>query len=346
MQTLWFALIAGMLTMYVLLDGFDLGAGAIHFAAAKTDSERRAILQAIGPVWDGNEVWLIASGGTMFFAFPRLYAASFSGFYLPLIVVLWLLMVRGVAIELRSHVKNRVWWSFWDGAFFLGSVLLALLYGVALANVVRGVPLDPQGTFFVPLWTSLSPLDPEPGAVDWYTLIVGFLAVATLIWHGANFVALKTEGALQARCHRLAAAFWLLTLLLTALATPLTFVVRPAMLASFAARPWGFVFPLVAIAGLVSGRLALARGDDLRALLSSGAYVAGMLASTAFALYPDVLPAVDPANSLTVQNAATSQYGMAVGLAWWTVGMALAAFYFIMVYRLFRGKVRVSEAGY
>lgn len=346
MQTLWFVLVAGMLTMYVLLDGFDLGAGAIHFAAAKTDVERRSILRAIGPVWDGNEVWLIASGGTMFFAFPRLYAASFSGFYLPLIVVLWLLMVRGVAIELRSHVKNPVWWSLWDGAFFLGSALLALLLGVALGNVVRGVPLDAQATFFVPLWTSLSPTDSQPGAIDWYTLLIGFLAVAALIWHGANFVALKTEGAVQERCHSLSAAFWLLAVLLTALATPLTFVVRPAMLASFAARPWGFVFPLLAIAGLAYGRLALARGYDLRTLLSSGAYLAGMLASTAFGLYPDVLPAVDPANSLTVLNASTSRYGMAVGLAWWVVGMALAAFYFIMVYRLFRGKVRVSGAGY
>jgi cytochrome bd ubiquinol oxidase subunit II len=131
MQTLWFILVAFMLTMYVVLDGFDLGAGAMHLFAARNDLERRTIVRAIGPVWDGNEVWLIAAGGTLFFTFPVLYASSFSGFYLPLIMVLWFLMLRGVAIELRSHLQNPVWISFWDGLFFLGSALLAFFYGAA-----------------------------------------------------------------------------------------------------------------------------------------------------------------------------------------------------------------------
>src|SRR5579863_2920760 len=148
MQTLWFILVAAMLSMYVLLDGFDLGAGVIHLFAARTDEERRLILSAIGPVWDGNEVWLIAAGGTLFFTFPVLYAASFSGFYLPLIIVLWLLMVRGVSIELRSRISNTVWASFWDGLFFIGSALLAIFFGAALGNVLRGVPLDNNGYFF------------------------------------------------------------------------------------------------------------------------------------------------------------------------------------------------------
>src|SRR5579859_6862895 len=139
MPTLWFILVAFMLTVYVLLDGFDLGAGIIHLFASHTDTERRFILRAIGPVWDGNEVWLIAAGGTLFFSFPLLYASSFSGFYLPLIIVLWLLMVRGVAIELRSRINNSVWASLWDGTFFLGSALLTIFYGAAVANVVRGV---------------------------------------------------------------------------------------------------------------------------------------------------------------------------------------------------------------
>jgi len=157
METVWFALVAFMLGMYLVLDGFDLGAGAIHLFAARTAPERRQILRAIGPVWDGNEVWLIASGGTLFFTFPRLYAASFSGFYLPLMIVLWLLIVRGLAVELRAHVENPVWTSFWDGLFCVGSGALALVFGVALANVVRGVPLDSQGYFFEPLWTNLDP---------------------------------------------------------------------------------------------------------------------------------------------------------------------------------------------
>src|SRR6266568_8057063 len=140
METVWFALVAFMLGMYLVLDGFDLGAGAIHLFAARTAPERRQILRAIGPVWDGNEVWLIAAGGTLFFSFPRLYAAAFSGFYLPLMIVLWLLMLRGLALELRSHIQNAVWLGLWDGLFFVGSTFLAVFYGAALANVVRGVP--------------------------------------------------------------------------------------------------------------------------------------------------------------------------------------------------------------
>src|SRR5947209_15747327 len=152
MPTLWFILVAFMLIMYVLLDGFDLGAGIIHLFVARTNTERRIVLRAIGPVWDGNEVWLIAAGGTLFFTFPLLYASSFSGFYLPLIIVLWLLMGRGIAIELRSRFPNPVWTAFWDGVFALCSVLLAMFFGAALANVVRGVPLDAHGYFFEPLW--------------------------------------------------------------------------------------------------------------------------------------------------------------------------------------------------
>src|SRR5205807_708273 len=177
MQTLWFILVGFMLIMYVVLDGFDLGAGAIHLFAAKNEPERRMILRAIGPVWDGNEVWLIAAGGTLFFTFPLLYASSFSGFYLPLIIVLWLLMFRGVSVELRSRIANPVWASFWDGMFFLGSALLAIFFGAAMANVIRGVPLDKSGIFFEALWTDFNPFSANPGILDWYTVLVGLIGV-------------------------------------------------------------------------------------------------------------------------------------------------------------------------
>src|SRR6266516_4653628 len=327
MQTLWFILVAFMLTMYVVLDGFDLGAGAIHLFAAKTNEERRLILQAIGPVWDGNEVWLIAAGGTMFFAFPVLYASSFSGFYLPLIIVLWLLMLRGVSIELRSHIQNPVWVSFWDGVFFLGSALLAIFYGAALGNVVRGVPLDRNGTFFEALWTDFNPYSSNPGILDWYTILVGLLALAVLTTHGANYIALKTEGMLNARARRLARLAWV--------ATIATFSVQPAIQASFASRPWEIVFPLIALAGLIGMGYFNLRQRDLAAFFSSGAFIVGMLASTASSLYPLVLPAVNPANSLTITNASGSQYGQTVGLVWWTIGMILAIIYFVITYRLF-----------
>ena len=346
METLWFVFVALMIAMYVLLDGFDLGAGAIHLVAARDDRERRKIIRAIGPVWDGNEVWLIAGGGTLFFAFPVLYASSFSGFYLPLIIVLWLLMLRGLSIELRGHIGDPMWASFWDAVFFLGSSLLAIFFGAALGNVVRGVPLDADGYFFQPLWTDFNPFSDTPGILDPYTVLIGLLALATLIVHGANFIAVKTDGDLNARSRTISRRFTYATVALTVLATAFTFWVSPWMLDSFNERPYGYVLPLVAIAGLVGMVLFNLRNDDRAAFLSSGAYIIGMLTSTVFGVYPKVLPAVDPANSLTIYNASASQYGMAVGLVWWSIGMVLAVVYFVVIYRLFRGKVSLEDEGY
>jgi cytochrome d ubiquinol oxidase subunit II len=345
-ETIWFICVAFMITMYVLLDGFDLGAGAIHLFAARDERERRTIISAIGPVWDGNEVWLIAAGGTLFFAFPTLYASSFSGFYLPLIMVLWFLMIRGLSIELRGHIKDPMWTSFWDAMFFLGSSLLAIFFGAALGNVVRGVPLDEDGYFFQPLWTNFSPFNQTPGILDWYTILIGLLALATLVVHGSNFVALKTENGLNVRSRGIARVFALATAGLTALATLATFWVSPWMLQGFNERPYGYILPLIAIAGLVGMLLFNAWGDDRAAFLSSSAYILGMLTSTVFGVYPKVLPAVDPANSLTIQNAASSDYGQAVGLVWWSIGMIFATVYFVVIYRLFRGKVRLEDEGY
>jgi cytochrome bd ubiquinol oxidase subunit II len=345
-ETIWFICVAFMIATYVLLDGFDLGAGAIHLFAARDDRERRMIIRAIGPVWDGNEVWLIAAGGTLFFAFPLLYAAGFSGFYLPLIIVLWLLMIRGLSIELRGHVGSPLWASFWDAMFFIGSALLAIFYGAALGNVVRGVPLGESGYFFQPLWTDFSPFSRTPGILDWYTVLIGLLALTTLIVHGANWIALKTEGELNSRSRRISRLFTYATLVLTALATAATFWVSPWMLQSFNDRPYGYVLPLVAIAGLAGMIFFNIRTNDRAAFLCSSAYIVGMLTSTVFAVYPKVLPAVNPENSLTIHNAAASDYGQAVGLVWWSIGMVLAAVYFIVIYRLFRGKVRLEDEGY
>jgi cytochrome d ubiquinol oxidase subunit II len=345
-ETIWFIFVALMIAVYVLLDGFDLGAGAIHLVAARDDRERRKIIRAIGPVWDGNEVWLIAGGGTLFFAFPVLYASSFSGFYLPLIIVLWLLMLRGLSIELRGHIAEPMWASFWDAVFFLGSSLLAIFFGAALGNVVRGVPLDADGYFFQPLWTDFNPFSATPGILDPYTVLIGLLALATLIVHGANFIALKTDGDLNARSRTISRRISYAIVALTILATAFTFWVSPWMLESFNERPYGYVLPLVAIAGLVGMVLFNLRNDDRAAFLSSGAYIIGMLTSTVFGVYPKVLPAVDPANSLTIYNASASQYGLAVGLVWWSIGMVLAVVYFVVIYRLFRGKVRLEDEGY
>lgn len=189
MNLAWFWLLAAMLTTFAVLDGYDLGVGALHLALARDEAQRRVSLNAIGPLWDGNEVWLLASGGMLVVAFPRLYAAAFSGFYLALMLVLWLLVLRGVAIEFRGHVRHPLWASFWDAVFGLASLLLALLLGVALGNVVRGVPLQQDGYFLGSFALMLNP----------YALLTGLLSVAVLSWHGANFLRTKTEGELHLR---------------------------------------------------------------------------------------------------------------------------------------------------
>jgi cytochrome d ubiquinol oxidase subunit II len=342
METVWFCLVAVMIAMYVVLDGFDLGAGAVHLFVARTDAERRAVLRSIGPVWDGNEVWLLAGGGTLYFAFPALYASSFSGFYLPLMMVLWLLILRGIAIEFREHVQSLVWQPLWDVVFGVASALLAIFFGAALGNVVRGVPLDRAGTFFLPLWTDFSiGKDAGGGILDWYTVLVALAALATLVVHGALWIALKTEGDLELRARRTAAlAWWGLAACVIAI-TLVSFRIQPHLKESFEARPWGYVFPTLALAGLVGARVMNSRLRELGAFLCSCLFILGMIASVAFGVYPYVLPSnSDPALSLTVSNAAAPLYGLQVGLIWFIPGMLLATGYFVYTYRSFSGKVK------
>jgi len=346
MGTLWFCLVAAMIAAYVVLDGFDLGAGIVHLVAARTDAERCLVLRSIGPFWDGNEVWLLAAGGTLYFAFPALYASSFSGFYLPLMIVLWLLILRGIAIEFRGHIDSSTWRPLWDAVFSLSSGLLAIFFGAALGNVVRGVPLDADGWFFEPLWTDFR-LGPEPGIIDWYTILVGLLAFAALAAHGALWVALRTDGGLRDRARRIGRLVWWGVAALTAIVTLVTFRVQPSVPARLVAQRWGLVFPLLALAGLMVMRIARGRGADRRAFAGSCVYLAGMLASAAFGVYPCLLPAVtDPAYALTVHNAAAAEHGLRVGLVWWIPGMALAVCYFAFVYRTFAEKARPEGEDY
>jgi len=347
MPTLWFCLVAVMIGMYVVLDGFDLGAAVAGRLVARTPAERQAVLASIGPVWDGNEVWLLAGGGTLYFAFPALYAASFSGFYLPLMMVLWLLIGRGTGVELRSHVASDVWRTFWDAIVFVSSLLLAVFFGAALGNVVRGVPFGADGQFFLPLWSDFR-LGPPSGILDWYTVLVGVTALLALALHGALWLAVKLPGELEARARRLARRLVWAVAAATALATWASFAVQPHIPESLAARPWGAVFPLLAVGGL-AGVAWLGRRDDAAgargAFLASCAYLLGMLTSAAFGLYPYVLPGRPAiASGLTAQGAAAPLYGLRIGLVLWIPGMILATLYSVHVYRSFAGKVAIEEA--
>jgi len=335
MVTAWFVLVAAMLAVYVVLDGFDLGSGIAHLFVARGEEERESVLAAIGPFWDGNEVWLIAAGGTLVFAFPALYAASFSGFFLPLMLVLWLLMGRGIAIEFRHHVRGPVWRPFWDVVFSASSGLLALFYGTALGAVVRGVPLDGAGNFFQPFFTDFRPVG-RTGIIDWFTLLVGLLAFAALAMHGGLWLSLKTDGALGERARLFALRAWGATAFLAAAVSVAVFRVQPHVARQMEAHPWGGVLPAAAFAGLAAAR-AFA---GTRAFLGSCLFLVGLLSATAFGLYPDVLPCnTDPALSLTARGAAASAEGLRAGLLWWIPGMLLVVAYSTFIYRRFAGKV-------
>jgi len=345
METLWFVVVAVMIAAYVVLDGFDLGAGVIYLYAARNSSQRRAILRAIGPVWDGNEVWLLAAGGTLYFAFPQLYASSFSGFYLPLMMVLWLLMLRAIGIEFRTHIENPVWQGFFDIVFFASSTLLTIFFGAALGNVIRGVPLGPDGYFFEALWTNWR-VGPDPGILDWYTVMAGVVALVTLTAHGSLYVLTKTEGEVNQRTRRIALLLWPIQVLLTIVSLIATYEVRPEVMNNYRTYPAGLLIPLIVLASLGVMLWATSKSKEKIAFVASGSYITAMLVGAVFALYPMVLPATNPEYSLTIYNSAAGHHGLVVGITWWCVGIVLALIYFVFVFRMFRGKVRLEEGGY
>jgi cytochrome d ubiquinol oxidase subunit II len=345
MQMLWFWLVAVMMAIYAVMDGFDFGAGALHLFVARTEAERREVLAAIGPLWDGNEVWLLAGGGSLFLAFPAVLAAGFSGFYLAMFMVIWTLALRGIAIEFRSHVRDTLWRAFWDGIFAFASTLMPVLLGVALGNVVRGVPLDASGYFHVPLFTTFRVGNPV-GLLDWYTVLMGLLVLATLTAHGSLFLAWKTSGSLQARCLAAAPRLWAAVAALALAATWATAHVNGAVYANFFRAPLAWVGLALFLGGLAIVVAGLRRNHCLLAFLGSGAFILGILAATAACVWPVMLRStLDPAWNLTALNASAGAGGLKAGLKWWVVGFPLVLGYFAYLFHLHRGKVVAPAEG-
>jgi cytochrome bd ubiquinol oxidase subunit II len=343
MLLVWFLLVAIMITAYVVLDGFDLGAGVLHLFIAKTDAERRLVIRTIGPVWDGNEVWLLAGGGTLYFAFPLLYASGFSGFYLPLMIVLWLLILRGIGVELRMHLDSPVWRGMFDGSFAIASLLLTIFFGAALGNVIRGVPLQPDNYFFLPLWTNWR-VGPQPGILDWYTVIAGLVALVALTVHGACYVALKTDGELNARSRAVARFLWPVQVALTIISLVATLYIRPSLLVNYEHFPALYIIPLLVALSLLGIWWNGRKSNELAAFLSSCAYLIFMLVGAAAAVYPNLLlSTTDAALNITVYNAHSGEHSLSVGLIWWSLGLAIAIGYFVFVYKMFRGKVTLDS---
>jgi cytochrome bd ubiquinol oxidase subunit II len=338
METLWFWLVGFMLGTYVVLDGLDLGAGMLHLFVARSEDEREQVLRTIGPVWDGNEVWLLASGGALVLAFPALYAKSFSGFYLPLMMVLWLLMGRALGIEMRHYLTDRLWNPFWDVVFAGSSFLLALFFGVALGNVVRGVSLSADGKFFAPLWTDFQ-IGEQTGILDWYTILVGLTAVGALTFHGALWLQWRTGQKVRQRVSKAIPLLFLLLLVLWVGTIAASLAVQPVLKENFHARPWGAVFPLVALAAVFTSLFLHRRRMAGPAFLTSALSLYAMMCSAAAGLYPYVLPVRAAQHGLTASQVASSPESLTLALYWWIPGMILVAVYTLFVYTKFLPRV-------
>jgi cytochrome d ubiquinol oxidase subunit II len=328
LQVIWFLLIGVLLLGYAILDGFDLGVGFWHLFGRK-DEERRIFLRSIGPVWDGNEVWLLTAGGALFAAFPPVYASVFSGFYLALLLVLLGLIFRVVAIEFRNQVQDPGWRRKWDLAFSLGSVLPALLFGVALGNLVRGLPLDEAGNYIGGFFALLNP----------YSLLVGVTGLAMFATHGALYLVLKTEGELQERARAWASRAWVAYLALFLLSCTWSLIAH---------QQGSFVLPLLAgLAALVAiGAIeAFNRaGAGAKAFLASALSIAALFAAVGSTIFPNLVRASNGASlSLSVFNASASQNTLTAMLIIALIGMPVVIFYTIFIYRTFSGPVGAQD---
>lgn len=349
MEIFWAIALVVMLTVYVVMDGFDFGAGIIHLFFAKKEEDKKKIVGAIGPFWDGNEVWLIAGGGILFFAFPTLYASSFSGFYLPLIIVLWLLIFRAIGLELREQLHNDLWHKVWDRAFGVSSLLLALFFGTALGNVVRGVNLggaiDGVDTlestyFFSTLWPrNFSPLHENPGIIDWFTITIGLIAVLTLSIHGAAWIRFKTRSTINEKLTRFIKKASIVLAFMTIGTVFLWTIVKPHALENFQNHPYLLILPVLVFLGLFGLIFTKENAPDGRFFTFSTIYIIASLGSTVASVFPVLLHSTNPNNpSLTIYNTKAGEYGLEVGAMWWVFAFIFVIGYFVMVHRIFKGK--------
>ena len=336
LNLLWFGLLGVLLTGYAVLDGFDLGVGILH-PLARDDRERRIFMNSIGPLWDGNEVWLVTFGGALFAAFPDAYATAFSAFYLPFMILLFALIFRAVSMEFRSKHEGKAWRRFWDGSFFAASTLATLLFGVAVGNSMLGLPIGADKEFHGVFLDLLRP----------YGLLVGVLAVATFAMHGAIYLHLKTEGDLQRRLHGWMWRTFGLFLVLYLLTTIVTLVLLPHAVRNFLEHPWIWTVVVLNVLAIANIPRAIHQDRPLYAFISSGATIAALTFLFGTALFPNlIVSSTDPAYSLTIYNAASSAKTLAIMRNIAFAGMPFVLAYTAIIYWVFRGKVNLGKFSY
>ena len=336
LNTTWFLLIGIVLVGYAVLDGFDLGVGVLHLFA-RNEQERRLNVNAIGPLWDGNEVWLLTGGGAMFAAFPVLYATVFSGFYLAFMLLLLALIFRAVSIEFRGQVDSPRWRAFWDWAFGLGSLVPALLFGVAVGNVVRGLPITADRSLDVSPVALLNP----------YSLLIGLLSVVMFVMHGAAFLATKTDGEQQQRMGQWLVRAWMAVVVLYAIATAATIFVSPFLFEGTLGRPVFWILLVLLLSAMAGVPLSVGTRNHLRAFVSTAVMIAAMVGLTGVSLYPRWVPSrIDLNYSLTIYNTASTPRTLTVMLVIAAIAVRIVLAYTAYVYRVFWGKVAIAEDSY
>ncbi len=351
MELIWYGIVCFMLVMYIVLDGFDFGAGIIHLFFAKTEEEKKQVMRAIGPYWHANEVWLVAFGGVLFAAFPTLYASTFSGFYLPLIMILWLLILRGLGVEFTHLINHELWIRPWQKAFGISSLLLALFFGIAYGNIIRGVNLggidngvaefEHYYSFFTPLWDStFSPFAVRPGVIDWFTITIGIVAVLTLTLHGANWIIMKTNGEFSEKLRRKIVPLWIALVVFIIVSLVAFLKMKSFHPEMFEQHPSIFILPIIALTSLIGMLIASKSSKNWLGFTSSSLFIFSGISSVFANLFPVVLPSTnDIIGDLTIYNTAAEDYGLKIGLIWFVVAFTLIALYFTFLHRIFKGKL-------
>jgi len=357
MEIYWYIIIAVVLVIFFILDGYDFGVGIIHLFFTKEEKDKEVISKSAGLFWDSNEVWLVAGGGMLFMAFPTLYASAFSGFYLPLIIVLWLIIFRAIGLEFRNKINVQMWKDFWDKAFGISSLLLALFFGIALGNIVRGVNMGgvingvssyESHYFFLPLWnSSFSPLTETPGVIDWFTIIIGFIAVVTLAIHGAAWIILKTNSSINKKLVSVISKLNIVLIILTFISLFVWKTINPNALNNFIDKPYLIIFPLIYFLGLIGMLFQKSIKNNINRFLLSTAIILGGITSSLASMFPVVLPSTNSINkSLTIYNSSASHYGLSVAFIWSIIGLILVLIYALVQLRFRSGKIDKMDYGH
>jgi len=334
----WYAILSFILTAFILLEGFDIGGGTLLYVVGKTDAERRGVIAAIGPLLSWNEVWLVSFGGTLLLAFPAVLASSFAGFYLALCLLLWMLLVRGISLEVSGHVDDPLWRAAWNTCFVVSNTLLAILIGIALGNILRGVPIGPDGTFALSLFTNFSPRG-DVGILDWYTFSTAIFILIAFAAHGTTVLMRKTDGPVNKRCAQYAVLFWKVAIISLVMVTVESFFVHVDLITRPFVEPSGWL-GLVCIAfGLVNLARGLRKQRATQAGIGSYALIAGLMIVGATAIFPFMLRStISPQYSLSAYKAAADAHGLVIGLVWWPFALLLSLAYFWFIYRNYRAK--------